>query len=642
MIKISYKVDGQEFSHELADGHYIVGRSKSCDIVIREASISGQHVRLDVENGKVSFRDLLSRNGTMIDGARKSQGELRNGMSVRLGHVDVKFFSDAPASPSEEFAPPPPAVSGEFAPPPAPADALAPAPAVFQAPAVTAPAETAPVGAQPSRRPILYAIAGVVLLMVIGLCAAAQFAGGSPKPTKKIKVDADEKYWKMTNQGADLFTVDSIAAAIDAWDKAEAEYKKRKSGEESPNIAKTFSQIAQPFTKNKAAVEKADWAGATSRIASLMDNNAIPYELEGFAQQLSKRCRSEKTFQLALIEANKLREERKWEEALAKYREIPQTCVYYNIAQESLTGTESDRLQTLKADADNAARAEKFEDAIKFAEEFLSRGGNNEKLRDNISKWKETIKFNQERQDAFSAAESASTNAEIDSAVAKIEEFKKSYPNNAPVVKLDAQIKELRQKQFIAKLNELYRTGDSEGLKKHYDSGDANFRKAITAEAVYSRWQQVSEKLKAAEEAEKAEKFGTAIDLWKQTLIIEPDAQNRFNNIAKAKIEMYPPEVLGQKLLDRARKAVDEHQFRNARTLLNRAAEYQTDTKELVNSMTALGKRLYNEGVNAWNQEMYSEAQDKLNDAIDCFQPGDEMYIKIDRWMTRNEVKRRK
>ncbi len=66
MIKLTFTVNGEPITHELGDGHYIIGRSKSCDVVIREPSISGQHVRLDVENDQATFRDLLSRNLSLI------------------------------------------------------------------------------------------------------------------------------------------------------------------------------------------------------------------------------------------------------------------------------------------------------------------------------------------------------------------------------------------------------------------------------------------------------------------------------------------------------------------------------------------------------------------------------------------------
>ena len=132
MITLKYTIDGQDFSRDLQPGNYIVGRSKSCDIVIFEASISGQHLRIDVaENGEASFRDLLSRNGTRLKGKKVQQGSLIDGTRIQLGHVDIEVKSDVVNASDgndnlDDFAAPPPmnSVSEErafdFAPAPVP------------------------------------------------------------------------------------------------------------------------------------------------------------------------------------------------------------------------------------------------------------------------------------------------------------------------------------------------------------------------------------------------------------------------------------------------------------------------------------------------------------------------------------------
>ena len=51
-------------------GQATIGRNRSCDIVLKEKYISGEHVRIWYEKGEWYLQDMGSRNGTMINGQR--------------------------------------------------------------------------------------------------------------------------------------------------------------------------------------------------------------------------------------------------------------------------------------------------------------------------------------------------------------------------------------------------------------------------------------------------------------------------------------------------------------------------------------------------------------------------------------------
>lgn len=51
-------------------GEAIIGRNKSCDIVLPGSFVSGQHLRIWSEDGEWILEDLGSRNGTVINGQR--------------------------------------------------------------------------------------------------------------------------------------------------------------------------------------------------------------------------------------------------------------------------------------------------------------------------------------------------------------------------------------------------------------------------------------------------------------------------------------------------------------------------------------------------------------------------------------------
>ncbi|MCP3101587.1 FHA domain-containing protein [Myxococcus sp. K15C18031901] len=69
-----------------------IGRSPSCDIPLRDDQVSRKHAQLSVQEGQVRLRDLDSRNGTLVNGARIS-GEvvLQAGDRVRVGGTMAVF-----------------------------------------------------------------------------------------------------------------------------------------------------------------------------------------------------------------------------------------------------------------------------------------------------------------------------------------------------------------------------------------------------------------------------------------------------------------------------------------------------------------------------------------------------------------------
>ncbi len=84
----------------------VVGRSESCDIVLRFANVSSQHCELNLEGGYWYIKDLNSRNGIKVNGVRVEQKRLDPGdiLSVAKHKYTVEY------SPADNGAmgPPPP------------------------------------------------------------------------------------------------------------------------------------------------------------------------------------------------------------------------------------------------------------------------------------------------------------------------------------------------------------------------------------------------------------------------------------------------------------------------------------------------------------------------------------------------------
>ncbi|MCB1033116.1 MAG: FHA domain-containing protein, partial [Acidobacteria bacterium] len=54
-------------SFELSEGESLVGRSRNCQVVVRDPSVSRSHALLTFRDGVVRVKDLSSSNGTYVN-----------------------------------------------------------------------------------------------------------------------------------------------------------------------------------------------------------------------------------------------------------------------------------------------------------------------------------------------------------------------------------------------------------------------------------------------------------------------------------------------------------------------------------------------------------------------------------------------
>jgi DNA-binding winged helix-turn-helix (wHTH) protein len=81
----------------LPRGAFVVGRDRSCEIVLTDPSVSRHHARIHVRNGKLAVEDLNSKNGTRIGARPVSQlTAVKHGEILTFGNVSVEVeFEDS-------------------------------------------------------------------------------------------------------------------------------------------------------------------------------------------------------------------------------------------------------------------------------------------------------------------------------------------------------------------------------------------------------------------------------------------------------------------------------------------------------------------------------------------------------------------
>jgi len=108
----------QAWEIQLKPGLNFLGRGPSNDFKIEDGSVSGSHCQIVVENGAVTIKDMGSTNGTYVNRAKITESRLESGQPLRLGSVDMIFYTDGPDAVTANVVPPP---STQTAPPPPPA-----------------------------------------------------------------------------------------------------------------------------------------------------------------------------------------------------------------------------------------------------------------------------------------------------------------------------------------------------------------------------------------------------------------------------------------------------------------------------------------------------------------------------------------
>ncbi|MBI5364591.1 MAG: FHA domain-containing protein [Planctomycetes bacterium] len=83
-------------SFDVEDGATL-GRDAACTVVLRDASISRRHARIERAGGAWRVVDTQSRNGLAVGGQRVESAELQDGAEFQLGEVRLRFTLSADA-----------------------------------------------------------------------------------------------------------------------------------------------------------------------------------------------------------------------------------------------------------------------------------------------------------------------------------------------------------------------------------------------------------------------------------------------------------------------------------------------------------------------------------------------------------------
>ena len=87
-------------THELKADKTTIGRVEDNTFQIPEPSVSSHHCEVELRGNDIVVKDLNSTNGTFINGQKVTEGPLKPGQILRLGQIEMRLETDAPAAPT--------------------------------------------------------------------------------------------------------------------------------------------------------------------------------------------------------------------------------------------------------------------------------------------------------------------------------------------------------------------------------------------------------------------------------------------------------------------------------------------------------------------------------------------------------------
>ncbi len=641
MFRLTYEINGQPRTVDLADGTQIIGRGRTCDIVIPNKSVSGQHLRIDVKGDTINFRDLLSRNGTTVNGVKSEAGSLKPGDSIKLGKIIMRLETNGPApagnSPFAADVEPPMSlelqddpidgvgeetpVEQNFLPAPIPGQTAQPAVQVIKPAEPSLPVLSGVAGGD--RRKILYAVGGFAAVVLIAILLIPTPKKTKKKPTKRFS------YWSTLRQGVNAFKRADYPAAIAAWRKAEAG-RKRYLPKSSNMSAITLARIAAPFACSGKKPPEVNWDDKIQEIRDLVESGDLRYKEDNdfAAGALMEACMREQAAQKVRKKADQYFAAGEFETAREQYARIPRASIYHTGVDRLLNLCISEQVRMLRKRAFALYGAGDLQGAIDEMQKIrLSQ--RTEADNRNIAKWRNDLEVKGLMRRFKQMVNSG--NPQNWARAPDLYEQLKRHQGHPAVIDLGGLKEKLDKNLFVLSVQNTYKQWNTDKLiiaAKNPLATDQRVQPVINkAMTIMKHFADAKKAIKNENDLEGIEK---AISHWIAIRKLEGDPAHPANMKAQQLQGEWPPERRGQICKERASRAFRKKDYRKAREYWEKAKDaYGIDVTEEIKMIKKFGNRLFNQGNRERIQKNYGEAKMLYKQALDCYLPTEPEYQKI-------------
>ena len=96
--KLVFEQEGETHELELVQSPLIIGRSKGCDLVLQDISVSRCHAELVLMDGAWYLVEVTAKNGTYLNGQEVKQAPLKAGDKLGIGGIELSFVTESRGS----------------------------------------------------------------------------------------------------------------------------------------------------------------------------------------------------------------------------------------------------------------------------------------------------------------------------------------------------------------------------------------------------------------------------------------------------------------------------------------------------------------------------------------------------------------
>ncbi|MBN1258023.1 MAG: FHA domain-containing protein [Planctomycetes bacterium] len=620
MFDLVYEQGNEELRVQLDEGATIIGRSLDCDVIIPDKSISSKHARVVLIGDSVAITDLKSSNGVLVKGKKVPSATLRAGDKFQLGRVLITVESAGKRSANAPFELSSKNTTGALKVYRTPKEGLPPDPLIEG----RSKRKLKDPGAKRYRglHPSLKFLLSLIILGLIGYAGYILLSEENvTNPFEAITGKYNsEDYTQTLLAGVSACRQQDYSAAYALWKDAAEQWEE--SQPDSPDdYARQLALLFQPLAAAQTAGSflEIDWLAFDQKAKTLLlKPTDIPESVAFLINEFSQQALQEDQALEVLLEAMALFDDRQYEAALAKAGEVPKSRFYSPAAEVLAEKIKLTQQELTFNSAYLRAKAEKWGEAIALATEALKTAKNPE-LENDLLKWQ----IFKEEQDVIEQARQLIESNTRDS-LTEAQRLLQSVPEDSRYyLEAHSESLKLNQKLLLCTIEEFWQKANLKALE-NLATENPTLRDDPRYLNILKTAGDATALLTQAEELEKNHDFEAAVKIWGDVCRMIPDQNHRYNQQASSMLEYYTGERMGELYRRAGLDAVEQGEYKQARTLLEKAAKYGVEVTAEVKMLTDLAKQFYTKSMNAHDEEL-----PLLQTARDCLLPSDDLYLKV-------------